>query len=290
MLLIVTLLADLVLASLGPEIISTLNQHWSHRWANYPKHCKGRVNSFYEDDTGHGQEHQIVELKGFPEPQATYCFHFQGSPLEAEDDPELIHQRLQQLVQRYGPSNIHFSTLEGWTSDALTKELLKFGFVRESKRPIMALNGSSSLLISEQLSFGPEFKVERVLNMERFQQYICHRPAPIRFMMDVMDEEALQDSENQYWCIVHTGTDACIATALVSVHGHIGNLGQVSTLQEWKGRDLDTWLVSHVIREAYKSFADLEVLYVYATPETQSINEKIGFSTVGWINTFKHGN
>jgi len=61
-------------------------------------------------------------------------------------------------------------------------------------------------------------------------------------------------------------------------------------LEQWRGRGLAAWLVTHAIKEAYQNFADLEIAYLDSSPMAQSICKRIGVVIVGWINTFKHGN
>lgn len=278
-------------ASSIPANLAKYKKHCEYRWKHiYEAYCNGRVHVRLEDDNGRGEQHQIVELVGFPNPASTFCAHFPGSPLEAKMNTQPIRDHLGCLLNRYGTDNIRFSVLEGWATEAFHHELLNLGLVPDVRRPIMILSFSDFIKINHGHDISTAGYVpERVKTMDKAKQYISLRPAPLQFMMEAMSEVAFTDPTVQHWCLNHKVSGQCVSTAQISFYdaGTAGYLDQVATLEQWRGQGLATALVLHVLREAFNQFTQLSQIYLDSTPMAVSIYEKIGFKTIGWINEYK---
>ncbi len=288
---LITIVGVLLSAEIS-ENVRIFNEHGVYRWAQiFAIQCAGKVRTGFEDDTGLNEPHQLVELVDFPQIGNTYCSHFQGSPLEASTDSDVIQHRLDILISRYGPTNIRFATLEGWTSDAFLRSLEQLHFSHMERKPIMMLRGLESLNADLIRDLGSEFEARRLTQKDDlWKQYVNLRPAPIRWMMSEMEEDAITHHASRYWCIVNLATHRCITTAQISVQDGSGYLGQVSTAMEYRSLGLATSLTIAAINDAYHRYPNLKNMFLDSSPMAISMYTKLGFEIIGWINVYTRAN
>jgi len=229
----------------------------------------------------------IAEFLGFPYANVTRGTHLQGSPIEAETNKEVLMERVERLIDRYGRETLAFKVLENWASPEFYEVLESHGYRDVELSTIMSVASFNDLV--PQLPLPDGYRMERITyNKTDLIRFGKVQGASVEWIIDLGSDAILGDPRFAFWQVIHDATNTLACTALVECVNGLAGLHMVETMVEHRRKGLASALVYHACAEAFREHPGLKRLVLGSTPEALNLYKRLGFITYGHYRSYDY--
>jgi GNAT superfamily N-acetyltransferase len=261
------------------NLIELFHKQERIRWGQfYPSLAPDRIRAVPFSEIG--STVQLVEIIGWPFSWVDVTLHFDGSPLEAQTDSQVINQHLDRLLDPRVKYLTFFAVLDGWATTTFLDTIGTRGYVQAEQMLVMTLE-DLSLYENGPLDALPEgLEVRLIDQLHDFEKLIAYRPLPVQHFYRGFSADSLRDPQMHSWGIFDMHTGECVCTTQIFVHDpEAAIVGMVSTAEPWRNRGLASHLLAVALQHAVKA-CHIRRAMLQATPMAVNMYKRMGFETI----------